>query len=219
MKNFKNRIIFSRGFTLNELLIVMVIIMILLLMIFPNLKKQIDKAYDSRRKSDLTMIRRAFEEYYNDHNCYPPLTILSPCKGPQLQPYIPEVPCDPVKKLPYKYIAMDENNLCKGYRLFASLANTSDPDITAVGCSPISGCGYGSEWNWGFSAGGTLTAPGFDPNLVPTPTPPPQPGRYACDPSGICNSYGDPIASGCPVTYNQSDCNNACGNPANRCLQ
>ncbi|MBI3577148.1 prepilin-type N-terminal cleavage/methylation domain-containing protein [Candidatus Gottesmanbacteria bacterium] len=209
----------KKGFTLNELLIVIVIIILLLLVAFPNLKRQIDKAYDARRKSDLAMIRRAFEEYYNDHQCYPPLTILSPCGGSQLQPYIKEVPCDPVKKWPYKYIAQDETNLCKGYRLFAALSNTADPDIPAVGCNAIAGCGYGTEWNWGFAAGGTLTAPGFDPNLVPTPTPLPAQGNYACDPNGICNVYADPRHSGCPVSYNREDCNNACGNPANRCLQ
>lgn len=211
----------KRGFSLTELLLVVVIVALLMVLGLVNLKKQIDRSFDSKRKADIHQLKRAFEEYYNDHDCYPPLTILGECAGPQLQPYIKEVPCDPVRKLPYKYIAMDEVglNLCKGFKLFASLADTGDPDIIALGCSPVAGCGYGTEWNYGVAVGGPLTASGFDPNLVPTPTPQPAPGRFACDPSGNCNAYGDPYGSGCPVTYDQDNCNNSCGNPANRCLK
>ena len=207
------------GFTLAELLIAIAILMLLLLVALINWKNQINKGFDARRKADISHIKRVFEEYYNDHGCYPPLTILGNCGGPQLQPYINEVPCDPQSKLPYKYVAVDDSNICRGYKLLTALDNPGDPDITSLGCNPTSGCGYGLGYNWGTTSGAPLPASGFDPTLTPTPTPPAEPGQYACTPNGICNSYGNPEAAGCPVTYAQSNCNNACGDPGNRCLQ
>lgn len=209
----------SKGFTLPELLIGISIMILIGLVALPNIKTIIDKGHDATRKGHVRSIVRAFEDYYNDKNCYPVLTILSPCGGPQLSPPLFSMPCDPQTRLPYKYIARDEANLCKGYRLFTSLRNLKDPDIVSVGCSPINGCGYGVQWNWGMAAGGPLTAPGFIADVPPDPPPPYPPGGYACDPSGICNSYANPAGSGCPITFNQSDCYNTCTNPANRCLQ
>lgn len=213
---------YSRGFTLTELLIVLTLIMLLLLLIMINWKVQIDKSHDVLRKKDLNDIKRSFEEYYNDKNCYPPLTILTNCNGPELQPYLAAIPCDPDSKLPYKYVAMDDTippNLCLGFRVLAKLRDISDPDISRLGCNGITGCGFGAGFNYGVSAGGPVALPGFDPGAAPTPTPSPQPGQYACDPNGICNSYGDPVLSGCPVTYAADNCNNACDDPANRCLR
>lgn len=209
----------KKGFTLTELLIVLTIIMLLLLLIMINWKVQIDRSHDAIRKKHLNDIRRSFEEYYNDKNCYPPATILSNCQGPELQPYLQAIPCDPDSKLPYKYVPMDDNNLCLGYRVFAKLRDVSDADISRLGCNGITGCGFGAGFNYGISSGGPVALLGFDPGATPTPTPPAQPGQYACDPNGICNSYGDPVLSGCPVTYAATDCNNACGDPANRCLR
>lgn len=209
----------KRGFTLIELLIAVSIILLLLLLIFINWRLQIDRGYDVLRKKHLTDIKRAFEEYYNDKNCYPPATILGNCNGPELRPYLQAIPCDPVSKLPYKYVPVDDSNLCRGFRVFTSLRDTSDGDIGRLGCNGITGCGFGAGFNYGISSGATVALPGFDPGSTPTPTPPPQPGQYACDPGGICNSYGDPVVSGCPITFAQSNCNNACGIPANRCLR
>lgn len=207
------------GFTLVELLVVISIIILLLLLIFINWRVQIDRGYDAVRKKNLADIKRSFEEYYNDHNCYPPATILSNCQGPELQPYLQAIPCDPTSKLPYKYIPLDDNNLCLGYRLFASLRDTADADIARQGCSGVTGCGFGAGFNYGISSGAPVAQSGFNPGWTPTPTPPAQPGDYACDPNGICNSYSDPVASGCPITYQATNCNNACGVPANRCLR
>ncbi len=63
-------------------------------------------------------------------------------------------------------------------------------------------------------------APTSTPTPTPsiTPSPTPSPGNLACDPSGQCNNYGDPVSSGCPVTFTDvGACMEACADPANRC--
>lgn len=219
MKLFRQLQLVKKGFTLVELLVAVSVIILLLLLIFINWRRQIDRGYDVVRKKHLAEIKRAFEEYYNDHNCYPPATILGNCDGPELQPYLQAIACDPTSKLPYKYVPLDDDNLCLGYRVFSGLQDTADADITRLGCNGITGCGFGIGFNYGISSGVTVAQSGFNPGWTPTPTPPAQPGDYACDPSGICNSYGDPVASGCPITFAATNCNNACDNPANRCLR
>ncbi len=209
----------TSGFTLTELLIAVTIIILLLLLVFINWRFQIDRGWDTLRKKHLGDIKRALEEYYNDHQCYPAADILSICDGPGLQPYLARIPCDPVSRLPYKYVPVDDTDLCKGYRVFASLRDTSDADIARLGCNGITGCGYGAGFNYGVTSGVRVSFPGFNPGFTPTPTPPGQPGQYACDPNGICNSYSNPGASGCPITFAASNCNNACGDPGNRCLR
>lgn len=214
----------KKGFTLAELLIAVSIIILLMLIILISWKVQIDRSHDALRKKHLNDIKRAFEEYYNDKNCYPPLTILSNCNGPELQPYLQAIPCDPVSKLPYKYIPMDDSNLCYGYRVVTELGYTSDADIAMLGCNGVTGCGFGAGYNYGISSGGPVAAPGFDPGALPTPTPLPLPGSNACDPAGTCNSYGNPVPpeKGCPITY-ASNCTvngvDQCQFPYNRCLR
>lgn len=209
----------SRGFTLVELLIVVSLIALMLGVVFINWRVQINRGQDVLRKKHLTDIKRAFEEYFNDKGCYPAASILSTCNGTALQPYLAAIPCDPVSKLPYKFVPVNDANLCSGYRVFTSLRDTSDSDIAKQGCNGVTGCGFGVGFNYGISSGTTVADSTFNPGATPTPTPPSQPGQNACDPSGICNSYSDPVGSGCPVTYQDNNCNNACGIPANRCLR
>ena len=52
----------QEGFTLLELLIVIVIIAILALLIIPNITSAPKKARDTKRKTDLTTIRKGLEE-------------------------------------------------------------------------------------------------------------------------------------------------------------
>lgn len=210
----------SSGFTLAEVLISVAILALIFLAVVVNWRTQLNKGYDSRRKTDLGQIKGAFEEYYNDNDCYPPAGILNNCAGGELQPYLPAIPCDPVTKAPYYYVP--NANPCSGYRVLAGLAVTADPDIPGVGCSPINGCGYGVQYNWGVSSGVPVPAEGFVPDLTPTPTSqatptPPEGATYACDPLGRCNSYADPVGNLCPIWWPQPNCNNQCGNPDNWC--
>lgn len=209
------------GFTLMELLVVVAIIVVLLLFVLVNWKTYIDRGHDAQRKSDLVKIRTAFEEYFNDNNCYPPLTTLDDCGGNALAPYLEKMLCDPVKQEPYTYVPADDGSVCSGFRICAKLADKSDPDIIAQGCDPEYGCGWGVGINYCLTSGNSLsTAPGFIPGIPPTPTPTPTPiylGAYACTPGGVCNNYGNPAAFGCPQSWAEPDCQNMCGNPALRC--
>lgn len=196
------------------------------------------RARDARRKADLEKIRISFEDYYNDHGCYPPADILTNCRGEQLQPYLVHIPCDPFTHNPYVYLP-HEGNQCKGYRVLAALEDDRDPVVGELGCDTSCGCGYGDEYNYGISSGMSLVTESCNPLVLPTPSPTPasSPGGggstpspapsssptstfFACAPDGNCNIYYDPDEAGCPSTYaDYSSCQVACNNPANHCTE
>lgn len=62
------------GFTLLELLIVIVIIGILALLIIPNITSAPKKARDTQRKTDMRAIQKNLEEYFVSNNVYPTTT-------------------------------------------------------------------------------------------------------------------------------------------------
>jgi Tfp pilus assembly protein PilE len=217
------------GWTLAELMIVIAIIIVLLILVLIGFGFQIKRSHDAQRKTDLAKIRRAFEEYYNDHDCYPPATILDSCGGSSLSPYLAAVPCDPVKKTPYKYVPVSGNE-CSGFVACAALEDLNDPDIARIGCHPTEGCGWGMGFNYCLSMGTAAALPGAQlggngPTPTPTisPTPTPLPGNYACTPSGACNQYANPVQFGCPFTYQLQGCNYQgvfqCQFIENRCTQ
>lgn len=223
----------QEGWTLAELLIVVVIIAILAsIFLLVNWKRSIYRANDALRKTDLANIRRAFEEYYTDRGCYPPVDILVTCKDTDLAPYLANIPCDPVTQEPYKYEPDSTTNLCLGNRVCTKLQDWADPDITTLGCDAQAGCGWGAFWNYCLATGTTVTAPGFNPDQTPTPSPSPTPayfGPYACRPgiiaggiivaSGTCNNVGDPASFDCPRSFAESDCQDLCGDPDYWCAQ
>lgn len=204
----------KKGFTLIELLIVIAIIVIIFLILLTNLRTQLQKANDGKRKTDLYKIQKSFEEYYNDNQCYPGTGILDVCAGNGLSPYLSKIPCDPVKKTPY-YYSPEASSACNGYRVCAILENLADPDILNAGCNPVTGCGVAPGYNYCVSVGvspNTFTGGGDGgsgsetPASGATPTPTPEPGNYACSPGGGCNNYADPSQAGCPVTYKLAGC-------------
>lgn len=210
------------GWTLAELLIVVIIIAILaVIFLLINWKRNVFRAQDIRRKTDVANIRRAFEEYYNDTNCYPSLTVLNACGSGDFRPYLTKIPCDPVTREPYKYEPDSAANLCAGNRICAKLQDLADPDITALGCDPVTGCGWGMYWNYCLAAGTTVSASGFVSSSTPTPTPDQgdlYPGPFACSNAGICNDMGSPKALGCPRSWADAACGGLCpGNPQYWC--
>lgn len=91
---------FNSGFTLLEILIVIVIVGLLALVIVPNLFSGPARARDSQRKADLRTIKTALESYYNDNNSYPPnLQTLTQ----STTPYLKSLPTDPKTKQIYAY--------------------------------------------------------------------------------------------------------------------
>lgn len=221
---FKN---FQRGLTLIELLIALAIVAIIILLMLLGQGLQLSRGEDARRKSDLAKLKVAFEDYYNDHNCYPPQSLLQRCGSADLSPYVGKIPCDPRTRQPYPYYL---DSRCSWYALYTTLGDTGDPVISTLGCSPT--CGItGQSYNY-VQSNGSLTssdlsdevnsgAGGAVPTPSPSPTPTPSPDSFlACDPSGQCNVYYDPEGSGCPITFTEPQaCQQACSNPANRCAQ
>lgn len=197
----------SRGFTLTELLIVIAIVALLLMLGFTNWRRQVDRSFDARRKDDLQKIQRAFEEYYNDNRCYPPVATLADCGGAGLSPYLKRIPCDPEGQKPYFYKPLEGGDICQGYRLLVSLSDLGDQDISRVGCSPIAGCGFGIPYNYGISMGGAVPATGFVPPEGPTPTTGPT-YWWACSTLGNCNLIADPDCE--PRYQSAAACNMNC---------
>lgn len=116
----------QRGFTIVELLVVIVVIAILVALTLPNLFGLQKRARDDTRKNDLKNLQQALETYYNDNNRYPAdLSALT-------TQYINAVPTDP-KGTAYTYTpspsgcATTGGTPCASYTLSSTLENTSDP--------------------------------------------------------------------------------------------
>ncbi len=118
----------QKGFTLLELLIVIVIIGILALLIIPNITSAPKKARDTQRKTDLTTVRKGLEEYFVNNNSYPAgtdYTGLNDLTLTSTGPIMKVVPVDPKNTgaLVYKYTPANNNTT---YTLTACLENPGD---------------------------------------------------------------------------------------------
>ena len=130
----------QNGLTLIEILVVVAVLALLLLALFKVFKVDVNRSKDAERKADLQEIKLAFENYYNDHQTYPPEEVLADCQSEALRPYLKNVPCDPETGEPYLYLpAPGDGDNSAGYRLLSILTNKSDPVIEKIGCQD--GCG------------------------------------------------------------------------------
>lgn len=205
----------SLGLSLIEVLIVIAIIAVLLIIALSMLPKQLTKARDAERKADLSSIKKAFEEYYNDNDRYPESTILENCGSQEFRPYLSEIPCDPFNEQPYVYVPYpSEADTSGGFRVYSSLENPVDPAINELNC--FGGCGldedqipaqntYGpSSYNYGVSEGVPVSQ--NDPQSTPQDN-----GQYwRCDANNACNECDPDIHSDCVFT-DQASCISACG--------
>jgi len=110
----KNRAYFSQGFTLIEVMVVVVILAILAAMVVPKIMNRPDEARVTRAKSDLQGIASAMELYRLDNFSYPTTDqglealVRKPANLPananwQEGGYLPKVPEDPWG-IPYHYL-------------------------------------------------------------------------------------------------------------------
>ena len=126
------------GFTLLELLIVIVIIGILALLIIPNITSAPKKARDTKRKTDITTLRKGLEEYFVNNNVYPDSTgtgLSALTTG--TAPIVKTLPTDPKNASPYTYVYTSANSNST-YTLDACLENDADTGANVI--APVSPC-------------------------------------------------------------------------------
>lgn len=121
----------SAGFTLIELVISIGILSILATFLIATLNplQQFEKAHDGQRKSDLSQIKRALEQYYQDHASYPANDgsyQIKDFNGSSVswggnagwQPYMNLVPKDPSSDRQYVYRSTNNGQT---YQLYTAL--------------------------------------------------------------------------------------------------
>lgn len=175
----------KKGFTLMELMIVMVLMGILVTLGVASFKSARQKGNDIRRKSNLASIAKALEAYAADHDGYPtddgygnirgcdygsgfPATCNwgGEWKDDKGTYYMVLLSGDPTAGRKYFY----DYDATKGtFQLYALLENTNDVDLQKSGgvlqyysstlCSSTLFCNYGvSSTNVNLTTGHTLTA-------------------------------------------------------------
>jgi len=170
----------QKGFTLMELLIVIALIAVIAIVsLFTlNPKGQADKALDSQKKTNLSQLKKILEDWYNDKNRYPLASEICtdtfdvnnacPICGTEstpedFKPYLTTLPCDP--KYPdtgYLY-QVDNTDNPHWYRIYTNLSNTTDPEITNVGCDK--GCGPPPNYSYNYG----VTSSNIDLEKRPNP--------------------------------------------------
>lgn len=121
----------NRGFTLLELMVVIIILGVLAALISGNFFTSLQKGRDARRKADLEQIQRALELYYEDKKVYPNFDIFATanlklcetkiaasCGSEKV--YMQNIPNDPTSGKTYKYV----NSTTQSYGLYACMENT-----------------------------------------------------------------------------------------------
>lgn len=135
----------NEGFTLVELVIVIALLSILVVgtLSLINPSAELQKALDSKRKTDLSHVQKALELYYHDNGAYPNTLNL----GSSWQPYSLKLPNDP--RPPKKYTYKSTGQV---YYLYASLdrgdkdpqaCNNGNTCLNAVGLDCGGICNYG----------------------------------------------------------------------------
>lgn len=145
----------SGGFTLVELLVtisILAILMTIAIIYYGNVQKG---ARDARRKSDISNIQSALEQYHADQGFYPITGDIIP-GNPIIsgsKTYLSKVPTDPTSGT-YSYIASGSSNSkttcdysttrCINYCLYATVENSPNatvPSLTLCSAAPAAPAG------------------------------------------------------------------------------
>lgn len=146
----------SGGFTLLEMLIVIVIIGILAVIIVPGLSSGPQRARDAQRKSHIRSVKNALETYYNDQvtggfypnvsggavtNSYTAFSDATNGLASKLvTAYLPSMPVDPTNSGVFKYQYMQKDTTATSAQAMACLQNTKDTQVgttTATYATPF----------------------------------------------------------------------------------
>lgn len=111
-----------KGVTMAEILLIVTLLIILITVVMISVTGQIGRAEDAQTKAALAQLKRVFEEYYNDHNCYPPYEWFDgpeDCNSSNMKPYLESIPCNGKTKRPYRVFT--DSTGCRWYGLYARI--------------------------------------------------------------------------------------------------
>jgi len=165
----------TKSFTLMEITIVLAILILITtaLFVFFNPMKEIQRGQDTKRKKELNIMRKTYEDYYTDHNCYPQPTAVcykdqdqTYCpicgdKGGNLPPYLSALPCDPQSPEKEYLYQTDGSDCPQFYKIYAFLVTSDQKSLF-------------KSYNYAVSSGNVALDP------YPTVADPNRTDQYAC---------------------------------------
>lgn len=137
MVSLKNK---SKGFTIVELLIVIVVIGILATLVIVTFTGIQQKARDSKRKTDVGAVQAALESYYSSNNTYPTLAHLqdSTWLKDNLKGFDPSALQDP-KGAAGSTVGATASSTQYGYVVSADTGTVDDPTKPPTTCDDTAG--------------------------------------------------------------------------------
>ena len=201
------------GFTLIEVLIVISILAILTMSILFSVSRQRARAEDTRIKAYLNRLKIAFEDYYGDHNCYPPTDWFDgseDCGSNSFSPYLTPIQCNRKTGLPYTY-ETDSDTCHQWFKLYATFS-LPEADEQAIAQRSATGSDKG---NYGVSSTNVVVSVLYQESSSPTPTPIASiiPGAtyYYCIANNNCTDRPDNLSCNTDAAWvNDPNCGGNC---------
>ena len=153
--------------TLLEIMMIVAIITLLVVAVISLLDpvEQIARSRDTKRKQDLNVLQKKFEEWYNDKGCYPRLSevaytsSISGLAGkicstkddsPNLTYFTDNIICDPQSPFhEYLYVTTGASTCPTAYVVYSRLAATYVRENDVYDCGPH-GCGIAPSYGYDY---------------------------------------------------------------------